>query len=550
MRVTVPFVLAAASALFAQNPDKLAPLIERIEVSVTNVDVVVTDSAGHPVNGLPRDEFEIFEDGKPQIVTNFYAIQDATVSLATRGDDSEGSIDPDQFRRKIVLLIDNNFIQKPNRDAALSHLDAFVDSHATANCQWTLVAIGRRAVTTLQPFTSSRSEMHAAIMRARRLPVFDEQRQLDREILSDPVRRSGRLDSGSGSDDFGQAVRFRAREQTRRNLDATLGTARAVIQTCRAFGSAEGKKVIVLVTGGMEMNTSFQAYDTQDDRVLTDMKLEIAQALDTIVREANATNVNVYVVNARNRSNQAPQHDVSNKSSGVNPGAGSLQDAMGSGPIDVTDIDSSSRLLAAGTGGLYLPANNVARAFQRIDDDTSNYYSLGFSPQHGDDGVYHHIKVRVKHGGLQIRYREGFRNTSVNERLEQSLLSPLTFPKDHGALPVKLVVGIPDSKDRELVVPVTAEMPMNLLTIVPHDGDYAGRVHIYLSIYDADGNNVGYHHFVQELSVDRNDYSCLATASFRYHTTVGLKPGLFTILVTLRDDITNEIGMAVHNVKL
>ncbi|HEX7419795.1 MAG TPA: VWA domain-containing protein, partial [Thermoanaerobaculia bacterium] len=356
---------------------------------------------------------------------------------------------------------------------------------------------------------------------------------------------------GSGSNDFGQTVRFRAREQTRRNLMATLATARAVIQTCRAFSAAEGKKVIVLVTGGMEMNTTFQAYDTQDDRVLSDMKLETEQALDTIVREANAANVNIYVVNARNRATQAPQHDVANKSSGINPGTvGSLQDAMGSGPIDTTDIDSSSRLLASGTGGLYLPANNVARAFQRIDDDTSTYYSLGFSPRHGDDGIYHHIKVRVKRGGVHVRHREGFRNISINERLEQSLLSPMSFPKDPGELPVRLVVGVPDSRRHELIVPVTAELPMNLLTIVPHGAGYAGRVHIYLSIYDAGGNNVGYHHFVQDLNVDHDDYECVGRSSFRYHTMVGLRPGLFTILVTLRDDVTNEIGTATHNLRL
>lgn len=545
----LPAILLA-SALFAQNPDKLPPLVERIDVSVTNVDVVVTDKSGKPISGLSRDEFEIFEDGRPQKLTNFYAIQDATVSQATKEDDSEGSIDPDQFRRKIVLIVDNNFIQKPNRDAALARLDEFVDTHAKANCQWTLIAIGR-TVATLQPFTSSRAEMHAALVRARRLPVFDEQRQLDREILSDPVRRSGLIEGASGGNDFGQTVRFRSREQTRRNLNATLSTARAVIQTCRAFSAAEGKKVIVLVTGGMEMNTTFQAYDTQDDRILSDMKLETERALDTIVHEANAANVNLYVVNARNRATQAQQHDVVNRSAGINPGAvGSLQDAMGSGPIDTTDIDSSSRLLASGTGGLYLPANNVARALQRVDEETSTYYSLGFSPPHGDDGVYHHIQVRVKRGGLHVRHREGFRNISMNERLEQSLLSPMSFPKDRGELPVKLVVGIPDSRRRELVVPVTAELPMKMLTIVPHDGAYAGRVHIYLSIYDRDGNNVGYHHFIQDLNVDRDDYECVGRSSFRYHTMIGLKPGSFTILVTLRDDVTNEMGTATHNLQL
>jgi hypothetical protein len=79
---------------------------------------------------------------------------------------------------------------------------------------------------------------------------------------------------------------------------------------------------------------------------------------------------------------------------------------------------------------------------------------------------------------------------------------------------------------------------------------YAGRVHIYVSIYDAGGNNVGYHHFVQDLNVDHDDYECAGRSSFRYHTVVGLKPGLFTILVTLRDDVTNEIGTATHNLRL
>ena len=539
-----------ASALFAQNPDQLPPLVGRIDVSVTNVDVVVTDKSGKPVSGLSRDEFEIFEDGKPQKLTNFYAIQDATVSQVTKEDDSEGSIDPDQFRRKIVLIVDNNFIQKPNRDAALARLDQFIESHVARNREWTLIAIGA-SVTTIEPFTSDEKKMHAAIDRVRHMPVFDEQRRLERAILSDPVRRTAMVEPSTGRSDYGITVRFRAREQTMRNLNATLQTARAVIQTCRAFSAAEGKKVIVLVTGGMEMNTVFKAYDTGNDPVLNEMRLQTEQAIDTIVREANAANVNLYVINARNRGTQAPQHDVSNQSSGINPGsAGSLQDALGGGPVDTTDVDSSSRQLASGTGGLYMPANNVARSLERIDDETSTYYSLGFSPQHGEDGTYHHLKVRVKRSGLDVRYREGYVNVTASARLEQSLMAPMAFPKEKGTLPVKLVVGLPDARRNELAVPVTLEMPLNLLTIVPHDDGYAGRVHVYVSIYDASGNNVGYHHFVQDINVTREDYPCVRTASFRYQTMLGLKPGQFTILLVLRDDVTNEIGSATQRLAL
>ena len=52
----------------------LPPISERVEVSVTNVDVVVTDSKGNRVNGLTRDDFEVFQDNVPQTITNFYAV--------------------------------------------------------------------------------------------------------------------------------------------------------------------------------------------------------------------------------------------------------------------------------------------------------------------------------------------------------------------------------------------------------------------------------------------------------------------------------------------
>src|SRR5450759_312136 len=53
------------------------PLVEKIEVSVVNVDVTVTDRRGQPVPGLTRNDFEILEDGKLQPISNFYAVENA-----------------------------------------------------------------------------------------------------------------------------------------------------------------------------------------------------------------------------------------------------------------------------------------------------------------------------------------------------------------------------------------------------------------------------------------------------------------------------------------
>jgi VWFA-related protein len=40
-------------------------------VPLVNVDVVVTDNDGHYLNGLTKENFRVFEDGAPQMITNF-----------------------------------------------------------------------------------------------------------------------------------------------------------------------------------------------------------------------------------------------------------------------------------------------------------------------------------------------------------------------------------------------------------------------------------------------------------------------------------------------
>ena len=69
-------IIAARAAL--QSPsstrqDKPAPpdVTFQIEVNYVDVDVVVTDEKGNFVSGLTREDFEVFEDGKPQKVDTF-----------------------------------------------------------------------------------------------------------------------------------------------------------------------------------------------------------------------------------------------------------------------------------------------------------------------------------------------------------------------------------------------------------------------------------------------------------------------------------------------
>jgi hypothetical protein len=345
--------------------------------------------------------------------------------------------------------------------------------------------------------------------------------------------------------DYKEKVGFSSRDQTFRNLLTIQNTARAVVDTARAYAGEDGKKAIVLLTGGMESNTTFTAYEKGDDFELRELRRQIAEISDAMVKEANGANFTVNVVNARPRGMAAPQHDASNHSSGLAVGA--LLRNFGNDPIDVADVDTIPLSIALGTGGMYLPSSDLQRSFQRIDAQTSNFYSLGYSPEHNGDRLYHTISVRVKRPGVRVANRVGYYDETQEDRLEQVLRARMSLDSGFGSLPVKVQVGQAAQSERDFVVPVTTAMPLSRITVVPREQGYVGRVHVYCSVFDERGRNVGFLHKTQEVALAPPQVS--GTGDFRYTMKVHVQKG-FTIVITLRDELSNEIGSASETLRL
>jgi VWFA-related protein len=535
-------LLLLSSALSAQNIGPLPPLTAQVDVHVVNVDVTVTDMDGQPVMNLGKDDFEIFEDGKLQTVTNFSVVENAALR--------DGAIPtlnstPAEFRRKVLLLVDNNYIEKNERNIALNKIEKYVTSSFGA--EWAVAAIGQSA-SMVQTLTQEPVAIHAAFDRVRALPTFYSQHQIDRSILSDRTRRMIDLVTEY---DYGETVRFNSREQTFRNLMTMQNTARAISDMARAHSADIGKKYIILLTGGMELNTSFSAFEKRGrDHELDELRRDISKTIDAMVRESNAAGFTVHVINARSRGMQAPQHDVENRSSGIDMSQ-LLRSGAGNDPIDVSDVDSAPLSLAIGTGGLYLPSNDVVASVERIDHQTSNFYSLGYSPAHQGDQKYHRIRVKVKRGGVRVANRTGYFDLTPEDRLREMLHARPALERNVGSLPVTIAVGTPHTSDRDMVVPVTAALSMDKVTLLPRDDGYVGRVHVYLSVFDNDGHNIAFQHQTQELTFPLNQLENAMGEAFRYTIKVHLrKGGAFTVMMTLRDELSNELGSAAKAIQL
>jgi hypothetical protein len=357
---------------------------------------------------------------------------------------------------------------------------------------------------------------------------------MDRDVLNDPLFQSSGL---------GIPAQFASRERSQRNMRSLANTARGIVDAVHAFSPVEGKKLAVLLTGSMDLNTSFSTFDTGADRELQDTKTATSKIIDAIVREANAANTSIHVMRVAAHQSAIPQHDVVNQSSGRG-----VEGINMTGASDVRDT-SSPWTIASGTGGLYL-ASSVRDSLNTLDAAAGSFYLLGYEPTHQEDRQYHRITVQVKRPGTRVVYRQGYLDLPADERLERLLRLRVSVIQPSVDVPVTLEVSDLPVNDGKPAVSLLAAMPMARITLLPKDGKFVGRVHIYYAVFNAMGQNVGYRHQVQDLSLSPQERDKAIADPFRYRLNVRLDKGDFTVAITMRDDLSNEIGTAVQKIKL
>src|ERR1051325_5259355 len=133
-RAAIPLAFLAVT-LFAQERQPDPFFSETIEVRIINVDAIVTDSSGRPVRGLTKDDFEVFENGTKQEISNFAEMSGAT-STASGGrataeappriESAPALPQQDVRSRKIVIFIDNASLRIFTRNKVFDAMKAFV----------------------------------------------------------------------------------------------------------------------------------------------------------------------------------------------------------------------------------------------------------------------------------------------------------------------------------------------------------------------------------------------------------------------------------------
>jgi len=559
--VAVALLFAVSSQSQTKNvahPDPVAapaPLVEKIDVSVVNVDVSVTDGKGHPVSNLTRNDFQLLEDGKPQPISNFYVVENAGVR-AERADGSDDATPPRQqrFRRKVLVLVDNANTTKRARNLALAKLEQFIDQHFDdGRYDWSIATVDSR-VHLLLPMTSDKQVLHQVVSDIQRRGTNKDFHMSvargDSGASSATLSNSGRPDDAPGerihttTESLIEQVKNFDEEMGQKEQTLFAGSSTdAIIDAARAFGSSEGRKLILLVTGympfgsisplnrvGSSVNSNHLEEILKNDGRLIGLR-------DRIIREANASNTSFYIINAEGL--QVP-------SMGDAPTVSTI-----SAPAPSSSADDTSAMywLAGETGGAYMPGNQMDKSFEEFDRRSANFYSLGFVPKHPDDMRYHRLAVRVKgHSDYHLQYRDGYSSAETDIQLVRALGSPLGAAMQETTMPVSLIVGEPLYRGLTALVPLQAAMSMESLQYITDARGSRTRLHVYVSIFDKDGRNITVAKSFADIAVQPNE----ATTGPMTITipALALAKGTYKVVVAVRDELTDHVGLATSKINV
>src|SRR5437899_800087 len=174
---TVAAALLCAAAAAAQQPQQqpsseLPKLTETIDIRVINVDVVVTDKKGNSVTGLTKDDFQLYENGVPKNISNFYEVEGKkalnvaiTPALGTQVQAPVATAKeeiPENMRRRIIFYIDNLSLAPFNRNRVFKEMKEFAKNVLRPGDE-AMIATFNRSMKIRLPFTRDTSAIQQTL---------------------------------------------------------------------------------------------------------------------------------------------------------------------------------------------------------------------------------------------------------------------------------------------------------------------------------------------------------------------------------------------------
>lgn len=508
----------------------------RVAVDYVEVDVLVTDAQGNYVRDLKKEDFQIFEDGKPQTLSNFVPI----VIPVERGQQplfTSQPVEPDvqsneqAFAGRVyVMVLDSAHTLPQNTNLMRLAAKKFINEKLGANDLMAVVSARGAAGGTDdgQEFTSNRRLLTAAVDKFRgAAPRSATLNKID-DVINHAAQRAAGADVGDPQDQDMKEREYNAR--------AVLDELTAVADW---FSVVHGRKKSILY---FSEGISYDIHDVFANGGNNSAAM-IQLRMQDLVRAATKANASIYAIDPRGLQ-------------GLSDASIELQ-SVGVDGLDERGLQAESRLareslqaFAAETGGFaVVNTNRLANAFDRIVDENSSYYVLAYYPPNPKrDGKYHNINVRVTRPGLTVRFRKGYANPTgkppapVKGDLAPELVDALQSPIPISGLGMKVFAVPFKGAAPNASVLMGVELRGRDLTTAAN-----GRVDLAFSAVDVKGKVKASSHDTLTLNLRPETKARVEQSGIRLLNRMNVPPGRYQLRIAAYDMGGGAVGSVLYD---
>jgi VWFA-related protein len=526
------------------QPPQQPPITFRAEINYVEVDARVLDRDGKFIPGLQAEDFEVFEDGKPQKVSAF-SLVNIPVERAERPLFASKPIEPDVRTNlqgadgRIYVIVLDDLHTAPLRSQRIKQAaKQFIERYVGANDLAAVVHTSGRSDAG-QEFTTSQTRLLRAVDRfmGRKLTsstlnqIDDVQRRAGTPMASDPAADIDDKERG-----------FNAR-----------GTLDSIRNVANYLGNIRGRrKAVVLFGEGMDYNINEMFSNT-----ITEAQTVIDATRDMIAAATRA-NVAIYAVDPRGLGAEF-QDNASIQSF---PDDTTLGLGMSSIFNEVRLSQDSLRVMGEETGGFaVVNRNDFASAFQRIVDDNSSYYVMGYySTNDRRDGRFRKIEVKLRDKpGYIIRARKGYvaprgkapearaaSKDGTSPELKDAMESPLPLT----ALPLAVTAAVFKGPAPKGAVVISTFINGSTLGFTEKGGMFVNDLEVLGVATDDKGKSFSTDRSTVNLNMKPDTAKRVSATGFRVIQSLELAPGRYNLRVAVREGNTRKAGSVMVDLEV
>ena len=509
---------------------------EIVQVNVVNVEVFVTDKRGNPVTGLSKDDFEIYEDGDPHEITNFFAVEDgrpapgseAVAPIEDRVPERPGlpraELPPEQ-RLHVIVYVDNFNLRPASRNRTLRRVSAFLRSMVQPG-DLVMVVSHDRSLHLRQPFTSDMNLVSDALDGLQELSGIMVDRDAER------IRAIREIEDATDE--------FRAMAEARAYAESVFTEMEFVMRAMREqidlLAGLEGRKAVLYVSDGIPSVPGEDLFLMVDElyprtRARAEaMVFNLDPKYRDMVSAANSAGITFYAIDA---GGLAAHSSVSAEFGGTEVG--------GSMPyidsIRTANLREPLHQISDDTGGFAIVGTNaILDNLERVEKDFRNFYSLGYAASHFANGRFYDVEVKVKRPGLKVRHRQGYRDTTPGKRLSDGMLATLYYGAERNPLDIDVAMKDGGTQDGQRLINVEMKVPIDKLTLVARTAHMVGTMQAGVVVLDEKGGVSPVQ--MQEpvtLAIPHEEVEDALGKYYTYALTLAFEPGNSRVVLALRD---------------